>query len=62
MTSLKNYLLKKKQLKGLMKSNAMSEYLDLPFHCPKCYFRTDTLELYSEHLESHIIKNPKKVI
>lgn len=59
MTTIKNYLLKRKQLRTLIRSNAMSEYLDLFYHCPKCYFRTDTLQEYATHLENHLIKKSK---
>ncbi|MFX0023754.1 MAG: hypothetical protein ACFE9S_15615 [Candidatus Hermodarchaeota archaeon] len=55
---LKNYLLKKKQLKSMQK-NYDSSFFSLPFHCPKCHWGTDTLTAYVTHLENHLIKKKR---
>ena len=58
---IKNYLLKKKQLKSIKQSDGdLNFYNQLPYHCPKCYFGTDTLSEYTTHLENHLIKKMKK--
>lgn len=35
-------------------------YNQLPYHCPKCHWRTDELTAYTTHLENHLIKKRKK--
>jgi len=52
---IKNYFLKRKQLKAIRTCKGdINYYLGLPYHCPKCYFGTDTLSAYTEHLENHL--------
>lgn len=59
--NLKNYFLKRKQLKAIRKTTMdINFYANMPFHCPKCYWATDTLSGYTEHLENHLIKRKKK--
>ena len=57
---IKNYILKRKQLKAIKKEVDISYFLSLPYHCPKCHFGTDTLSAYTTHLENHLIKKSDK--
>ncbi len=58
--NLKNYFLKKKQLKALRKTKMdINFYISMPYHCPKCYWATDNLSDYTIHLENHLIKRKK---
>jgi len=58
---LKNYILKKKQLKSMRRNDEGSYFDSLPFHCPKCHWGTDTLSTYTTHLENHLIKKNWRV-
>jgi hypothetical protein len=58
---LKNYLLKKKQLKSMRRNGEGFYFTSLPFHCPKCHWGTDTLKAYVIHLENHLIKKKRSV-
>ena len=53
---LKNYILKKKQLKSMRRNDEGGYFTSLPFHCPKCHWGTDNLSDYTTHLENHLIK------
>ena len=58
---IKNYLLKKKQLKAIKQTDGdLNFYIQLPYHCPKCNWGTDTLSEYTTHLENHLIKKNEK--
>nr|BDI55163.1 MAG: hypothetical protein [uncultured archaeon] len=60
---IRNYFLKKRQLKAMDKKNYIGDinyYNQLPYHCPKCHWRTDELTAYTTHLENHLIKKRKK--
>lgn len=56
---LKNYLLKKKQLKAMKRNDESSYFVSLPYHCPKCHWGTDSLKGYVTHLENHLIKKKR---
>lgn len=58
---LKNYLLKKKQLKSMRRNDKDGNFISLPFHCPKCHWGTDTLTAYATHLENHLTKKKRRV-
>ena len=57
---LKNYILKRKQIKSMRKNDEGGYFAILPFHCPKCHWGTDTLSRYTTHLENHLIKKRGK--
>jgi len=56
---IKNWLLKRKQLKAIKEADDFSYFSSLPFKCPKCHWGTDELTAYVTHLENHLIKKPK---
>ena len=56
---VKNWLLKRKQLKSLEVNGDYSAFLSLKHHCPKCHWGTDELKPYIVHLENHFIKKSK---
>ena len=59
--NLKNYFLKKKQLKAMQKTEGdLDFYLQTSFRCPKCYWGTDELTAYTTHLENHLITKKQK--
>lgn len=59
--NLKNYFLKRKQLKAMQKSPMETNfYANMPYHCPKCYWSTNDLKGYITHLENHLKNNKTK--
>jgi len=56
---VKNWILKRKQLKSLKEADDCGYFLSLPYKCPKCHWGTDELTAYVVHLENHLIKKPK---
>ncbi len=59
---VKNWRLKRKQLKSMKLNDDLNYYLSLPFDCPKCYWATDNITDYVNHLENHLGKQNKKKI
>ncbi len=61
--NLKNYFLKKRQLKSMQKSKMdINFYLLMPYHCPTCYWATDNITTYITHLENHLKKKKEKKV
>lgn len=56
---IKNWLLKRKQLKSILYNDDYSYFSGLPYKCPKCIWGTDELTAYVTHLEEHLIKKRK---
>ncbi len=57
---IKNYFLKKKQLKAIKNTKMDIVFFQCKYNCPKCYWRTDTLEPYIKHLENHLTKKKRQ--
>lgn len=51
---IKNYFLKRKQEKAIIKTDGYNCFCSLPYKCPKCVWATDTLKAYVTHLENHL--------
>lgn len=60
--NLKNWVLKRKQLKAIQKEDegSFQVFLQMPYKCPACHWRTDELTAYVTHLEGHLIKKKKR--
>jgi len=56
---VKNWILKRKQIKSLEINDEFGFFQSLAFHCPKYHWGTDELKPYIVHLENHLIKKPK---
>ena len=52
--------LKKQQVKSMEMNDGFGDFILLPFHCPKCYWGTDSKDAYISHLENHLIKKKRK--
>ena len=57
---IKNYFLKKKQVKAIRKNGDGNYFANLPFHCPKCNWGTDVIQTYIRHLENHLKKKKNR--
>lgn len=57
---IKNFLLKKKQVKAMEILDGFGDFIRLRFHCPKCHWGTDDSNAYITHLVNHLTKKKRR--